>query len=106
MGWRHALLVLALIQLLGPALLYWTCLRDTVSGRQKLARQPEGSAAAYLPLADAFRDSRLWIMAACFRPQIFCPTGMPFHITPRPQDRGYAMAVTKQGERLEGKEEV
>src|SRR3546814_17280251 len=39
MGWRHALLVLAVIQLLGPALLYWPCLRDTVSGRQTLARQ-------------------------------------------------------------------
>src|SRR3546814_8151583 len=75
MGWRHALLVLAVIQLLGPALLYWTCLRDTVSGRQKLARQPAGSAAAYLPLADAFRDSRLWIMAACFGAQIFCTSG-------------------------------
>src|SRR3546814_6863285 len=39
MGWRHALLVLAVIQLLGPALLYWTCLRATVSGRQKLGSE-------------------------------------------------------------------
>lgn len=94
LGWRHALLVLAVVQLAGPTLLYWTCLRGAVSGRQKLlAQQSAGGAATYLPLAGAFRDSGLWVMAACFGAQIFCTSGMTFHIIPVLQERGYEMAV-------------
>jgi hypothetical protein len=105
-GWRHALLVLAAIQLLGPALLYWTCLRGSVSARQKLALQSDGNAAAYLPLGGAFRDSRLWVMAACFGAQIFCGSGMTFHIIPILQERGYEMAVIAGLLALQGPSQV
>jgi MFS family permease len=105
-GWRNALLVLAAVQLLGPALLYWTCLRDTVSTRQKLAQQSDGHAVAHLPLAGAFRDSRLWVMAACFGAQIFCSSGMTFHIIPILQERGYEMAVIAGLLALQGPSQV
>jgi len=93
LGWRHALLVLAAIQLAGPALLYWISLRGTVSARQNLAAQADGTAASYRPLREAFRDSRLWVMAACFGAQIFCGSGLTFHIIPLLQERGYEMAL-------------
>ncbi len=106
LGWRHALLVLAGVQLLGPALISGIVLRGTVSAQQSNAAADDQTPRVYLPLSAALRDPALWAMAACFGAQIFTASGITFHIIPILQERGYGMGVIVMMLALHGPSQV
>ena len=89
-GWRHGLVVLAIVQLLGPALIYFTVLRGTVGSRtaeyeRRKVALSEGrlpSTGASSPLRSAIRTPTFWLFAVAFSVHWFVITSMLIHMLP------------------------
>lgn len=89
-GWRQGLVTLAIVQFLGPALIYFVVLRGTVGSRtaeferRKLALS-EGrlpSTGAGSPLRSAIRTPTFWLFAVAFSVHWFVITSMLIHMLP------------------------
>lgn len=100
-GWREGLVALAIIQLLGPALIYFVVLRGTVGSRtaeyeRRKAALAEGrlpSAAAGSPLRSALRTPAFWLFAVAFSVHWFVITAMLIHMLPILTQMGVAHEV-------------
>lgn len=94
-GWRAALLVLALIHFLIPGLVSAWVLRGIGSARQKQAAESAASDIALTrkPLRQIALDPVFWVLAAAFGVHTFIGNGITFHVIPLLQERGYAMGV-------------
>jgi predicted MFS family arabinose efflux permease len=90
LGWRHALLALALIQLLVPTVVNAIVLRGTRGSRSgesaapALARDPS-------PLRSALARPAFWALAVSFCAQSFFFNGVTFHIIPLLRERGLGL---------------
>lgn len=95
LGWRAALLVLALIHFLVPGLVSAWVLRGIGSARQKHAAEAAGGAPALTrkPLRQIALDPVFWLLAAAFSVHTFIGNGVTFHVIPLLQERGYTMAL-------------
>jgi MFS family permease len=95
LGWRHALLVLAVIHFLIPGLVSAWVLRGIGTARQKQAADIAGSAIGFerRPLRQIALDPVFWLLAAAFSVHTFIGNGITFHVIPLLQERGYAMSV-------------
>jgi predicted MFS family arabinose efflux permease len=85
-GWRHALQVLAAIQLV-PALVYFVLLPG-MRGSRTGERQAESEARGGSPLKTALRRPAFWGLAICFGSQSFAFTAITFHMIPLLTERG------------------
>jgi MFS family permease len=85
-GWRHALQVLAAIQLV-PALVYFVLLPG-MRGSRTGERQAESEARGSSPLKTALRRPAFWGLAICFGSQSFAFTAITFHMIPLLTERG------------------
>jgi predicted MFS family arabinose efflux permease len=100
-GWRQALLALALIQLLIPALLNGVLLRGTRGSRSGETATP-GLARDPSPLRRALTRRAFWALAICFSAQTFMFNGVTFHIIPLLRERGLALDTIVLGLALFG----
>jgi MFS family permease len=95
-GWRGGLVALAVIQLLGPAIVYFVVLRGTVGSRtaeyqrRKTAlaegREPSAPGGAS-PLASALRRPAFWLLAVASSVHWFVITAMLIHFLPLMAER-------------------
>jgi MFS family permease len=86
LGWRHALQVLAAIQLV-PAALYFILLpgmRGSRTGEPRAESEALGSS----PLKSALKRPAFWGLAMCFGAQSFAFTAVTFHMIPLLTERG------------------
>src|SRR5215218_5632227 len=88
-GWRHALQILAAIQLV-PAVVYATLLRD-MRGSRTGERSAETEALGGSPLKAALKRPAFWGLALCFGAQSFAFTGITFHMIPLLTERGLGL---------------
>ena len=88
-GWRHALQILAAIQLV-PAVVYATVLRD-MRGSRTGERPAETEALGGSPLQAALKRPAFWGLALCFGAQSFAFTGITFHMIPLLTERGLGL---------------
>jgi predicted MFS family arabinose efflux permease len=86
LGWRSALQVLALFQLV-PAALYFVLLRGT-KGSRSGERRSEAFTSEPSPLIGALRRPAFWGLALCFCTQSFTFTAITFHMIPLLGERG------------------
>jgi predicted MFS family arabinose efflux permease len=100
-GWRDALLALALIQLVVPALLNGVLLRGTRGSRSGEIVGP-GLAGDPSPLRRALARRAFWALAICFTAQTFMFNGVTFHIIPLLRERGLSLDTIVLGLALFG----
>jgi MFS family permease len=89
-GWRAGLVTLAVVQFLGPALIYFVVLRGTVGSRtaefeRRKAALAEGrlpSTALGSPLRTALRTRAFWLFAIAFSVHWFVITSLLIHFLP------------------------
>jgi predicted MFS family arabinose efflux permease len=86
-GWRHALVALALIQLLVPGFVNLVVLRGTRGSRTGEPRMPAAGRDPS-PLRQALARPAFWGLAVCFSAQTFLFNGITFHIIPLLRERG------------------
>jgi MFS family permease len=86
-GWRHALLVLAAIQIVGPALVNWLALRGTRGSRSGEKSAADGSAETS-PLRVALANPVFWALTLAFCAYSFSGAGLTFHIVAILKERG------------------
>ncbi|MDB5572257.1 MAG: Major Facilitator Superfamily protein [Hyphomicrobiales bacterium] len=95
LGWRQGLLVLAAIQLLGPALIYGVILRGTVGSRTAEFKRREAALAegrmpsavmGPSPLQAAVRTPAFWLLAVACSVHWFVITGVLIHFLPLMQE--------------------
>jgi hypothetical protein len=91
LGWREALDVLALFQLLLCAPVHGAWLRDTRSARDDdhAARPASGGR----PLRQALRTRTFWALMACFSALSLINSIIAFHAVPLLDERGFSAAV-------------
>lgn len=95
-GWRSGLIALAVVQILGPALIYFTVLRGTIGSRtleyeRRKVALSEGrlpSAALDSPLRTAMLSPAFWLFAVAFSVHWFVITSMLIHMLPIIQQMG------------------
>jgi predicted MFS family arabinose efflux permease len=85
-GWRHALLGLAVIQLLVPGVVNAFVLRGTRGSRS--GEETGAIASDPSPLRRALARPAFWGLAICFSAQTFLFNGITFHIIPLLRERG------------------
>jgi MFS family permease len=89
-GWRSGLVALAVLQFVGPALIYFVVLRGTVGSRTAeyarrkaaLAEGRQPSNAGGSPLRSALRTPTFWLFAVAFSVHWFVITAMLIHLLP------------------------
>ena len=94
-GWRAGLVVLALMQFLGPALIYFIVLRGTVGSRTAEYERRKAALAAGRapstgpgsPLRSALRTRAFWLFAVAFSVHWFVITSMLIHFLPLMAER-------------------
>ncbi|HEX6956928.1 MAG TPA: MFS transporter [Ferrovibrio sp.] len=91
LGWRPALLVLALIHFLIPGLLSARMLRGIGSARQRSTHT--GESEQRKPLHMVLRHPVFWMLALAFSAHTFVANGITFHIIPLLQERGFELSV-------------
>jgi MFS family permease len=98
-GWRGGLVTLAVLQFLGPALIYMIILRGTVGSRTlEFARRakavaegrPTSVSGGESPLATALRRPAFWLLAVACSVHWFVITGVLVHFLPLMQERQVA----------------
>jgi hypothetical protein len=92
-GWRPALMVLAVLQFLIPGLVSAWVLRGIGTAQQKQAASADSIAFVRRPLRLIALDPIFWALAAAFSVHTFVGNGVTFHVIPLLQERGYAMSL-------------
>jgi predicted MFS family arabinose efflux permease len=87
-GWRHALLALAIIQLLIPAVVNGIILKGTRGSRSGERASPAVVAGGPSPVRRAVARPAFWGLAVCFTAQTLFFNGITFHIIPLLRERG------------------
>jgi MFS family permease len=94
LGWRWALVVLALIHFLIPGMVSAYVLRGIVSARQKDAAAAGATPMIERkPLLHALRNPVFWALAAAFSVHTFIGNGITFHFIPLLLERGHPMSL-------------
>src|SRR3954471_9045866 len=104
LGWRHALQVLAGLELI-PALIYFVLLPGTRGSRtsERIAEQAsEGGS----PLKAALARPAFWGLAICFSAQSFAFTAITFHMLPLLTERGLPLEASVAAMALIGPAQV
>jgi predicted MFS family arabinose efflux permease len=87
-GWRDALLALAIIQLLIPAVVNGIILKGTRGSRSGERASPAVVAGGPSPVRRAVARPAFWGLAVCFTAQTLFFNGITFHIIPLLRERG------------------
>ena len=88
-GWRHALLILAVLQLV-PAAVYLVLLPG-LRGSRTDERAADAAARGGSPLKAALKRPAFWGLSLCFGAQTFAFTGITFHMIPLLTERGLSL---------------
>jgi predicted MFS family arabinose efflux permease len=88
-GWRHALQILSLLQLL-PAALYLALLPG-LRGSRTDERAADAAGGGGSPLKAALRRPAFWGLSLCFGAQSFAFTAITFHMIPLLTERGLSL---------------
>jgi predicted MFS family arabinose efflux permease len=91
LGWRPAIMIVAVIHFMVPGLVSAYVLRGIRSGRRKA--ETAEAAALRLPLRMILRDRIFWALAAAFCVHTFVGNGITFHTIPLLLEDGYAMSL-------------
>ena len=103
-GWRHALQVLAGLELI-PALIYFVLLPGT-RGSRSGERISEQASDGDSPLKAALLRPAFWGLAICFSAQSFAFTAITFHMLPLLTERGLPLEASVAAMALIGPAQV
>jgi MFS family permease len=93
LGWRHAVLVLAVCNLVICAPLHWWCLPKTGAHRLKERNAGDGKAAAHtLRIREIVLTRTFMLLALAFTMNMLAFSAMSIHLIPMLNERGFTMA--------------
>jgi predicted MFS family arabinose efflux permease len=104
-GWRHALQILAALELI-PALIYFVLLPGTRGSRSGERISEATPDAAGSPLKAALARPAFWGLAICFSAQSFAFTAITFHMLPLLTERGLPLEASVAAMALIGPAQV
>lgn len=93
LGWRPAIMIVAVIHFLVPGLVSAWVLRGIRGGGRKPDTGSASVAPLRLPLRQILHDRIFWALVAAFSVHTFVGNGITFHTIPLLLENGYAMSL-------------